>query len=181
MRSSASKRLAKALVEIGREDNAYARYGTELRGVASVFRATPELMKVLLNPMYKLDERKALAAKVASSAGVSGPVARFLDILVASRSIRNIEDITDAYTRFEDELAGRLKATVESPSALDAALVEEIRAKIRAATGKDVDLTHRTRPELIGGLVVRIDNTILDGSLKTQLERMKEKILEGVV
>ena len=181
MKSSASKRFAKALIEVGKEEGAWDRYGKELRTVIAVFRGNPELEKALLNPMYKLEERKALMDSVAASTGLSAHVAKFLDILVETRNIRFIEDIAEAYSRFEDAIAGRIRATVESPAELSQALAEEIRTKLSATTAQEVILTCKYNPELLGGLVLRIDNTILDGSLKTQLELMKEKILEGVV
>jgi F-type H+-transporting ATPase subunit delta len=102
-------------------------------------------------------------------------------ILVETRNIRFLEEVVEAYSRLEDGLAGRLRATVEAPIELDPALVDEIRSKLKGLTGKEVILTYRHNPSLLGGLVLRIDNTILDGSLKTQLELMREKIIEGVV
>jgi len=181
MKSSVAKRFAKALIEIGREEGAYEAYGKELRTMLAVFKGSPELAKVLLNPMHKLEERKALMEKVSSSAGLSRNVSRLMTILVETRNIRFLEEVVEAYSRLEDGLAGRLRATIEAPMELPEALVGEIKAKLAGLTGKDVILTYRHNPSLLGGLVLRIDNTILDGSLKTQLELMKEKIIEGVV
>lgn len=181
MKSSAAKRFAKALVEIGVEEKAYEAYGKELRTVLAVFKGNPDLSKVLLNPMYKLEERKSLIEKVSSSVGLSTYVAKFMTILVETRNIRFLDEVVEAYSRMEDGLSGRLRATIEAPMELPQALVDEIKGKIGALTGKEVILSFRQRPELLGGLVLRIDNTILDGSLKTQLEMMKEKIIEGVV
>ncbi|MEK7679610.1 MAG: F0F1 ATP synthase subunit delta, partial [Deltaproteobacteria bacterium] len=80
-----------------------------------------------------------------------------------------------------DEMSGRLRATVKAPFDLNADALEEIKARLKAATGKEAVLLFEKDESLLGGLVVRIDNTIIDGSLKRQLEFMKEKILEGVV
>ena len=181
MKSSASKRFAKALIEIGREEGAWDRYGKELRSVVAMFRGNPELEKVLLNPMYKLEERKALMETIASSASLSPYVSKFFSILVQTRNIRFLDDISEAYSRFEDELAGRIRASVEAPTELDGAIVDDIRKRLGELTGKELILTCSSNPALLGGLVLKIENTILDGSLKTQLELMKEKILEGVV
>lgn len=181
MKSSASKRFAKALIEIGREENAWDRYGKELRTVVAMFRGNPELEKVLLNPMYKLEERKALMESIASSAGLSAHVSKFFSILVQTRRIGFLDEISEAYSRFEDELSGRIRASVEAPTELGGDVVEEIRKRLGELTGKEVILTCSSNPALLGGLVLKIENTILDGSLKTQLELMKEKILEGVV
>lgn len=181
MKSSAAKRFAKALVEIGVEEKAYEAYGKELRTVLAVFKGNPDLSKVLLNPMYKLEERKSLMEKVSSSVGLSTYVAKFMTILVETRNIRFLDEVVEAYSRMEDGLSGRLRATIEAPMELPAELIEEIKGKIGGLTGKEVILSFKSNPALLGGLVLRIDNTILDGSLKTQLEMMKEKIIEGVV
>lgn len=178
--SAAARRFAKALITIGVEHKATGRYGEELRDAAAVFKATPELYKMLLNPMYKLEERCALMDKVSSSVKASEAVSIFFNILVSTRSIKLLEDIAAAYQKFEDALAGRLRATIEAPFEPSAAFLEEIRGKLKGLTGKEIIVSYRRRPELIGGLVVRMDNTVIDGSLKTQLNLMKEKILEGV-
>lgn len=179
--SSAARRLAKALIEVGVEDKSFARYGEELRTLKDVFRGNPELAKVLLNPMHKLEERKGLMVNVAKSLGLSDSVSRFAGILVETRKAGLMADIADAYAKLEDGLAGRLRATVESPVDLSPELIEEIKRKLSKDTGKDVSLSFHKNPALLGGLVVRLENVILDGSLKTQLGLMKEKILEGVI
>lgn len=179
--SSLARRFAKALLEIGREEKAYENYGKELRTALAVFKGTPDLYKVLLNPMYKLEVRRSVMEKVSESLKMSAHVARFFNILVETRNIRMLEDIVYAYSKLEDALAGRIKATVESPAPLAQGLLDEIKKNLGGSTGKEVLITNRTNPELLGGLVIRIENTILDGSLKTQLAMMQEKILEGVV
>ncbi|OGP13722.1 MAG: ATP synthase F1 subunit delta, partial [Deltaproteobacteria bacterium GWA2_54_12] len=170
MKSSVAKRFAKAIIEIGMEEKAYEAYGKELRSVLAVFKGNPGLVKILLNPMYKLEERKGLINKVSASVGLSPYVTRLMAILVETRNISFLEEVVEAYSRLEDGLAGRLRASVEAPIELEGALVDEIRAKLGSLTGKEVILTYRHNPSLLGGLVLRIDNTILDGSLKTQLE-----------
>lgn len=180
MKTSVARRYAKALIGVGSEDGAYANYGKELRTAVGIFHGAPELYKVLLNPMHKVEERRALLTKVAEGAGFSISVTRLLIILMDTRKIRLLNDIAAAYSRLEDELAGRIRAVVESPTDLTPEALNQIREKIKASTGRDVVTTFHKNPSLIGGLVIKIDNIILDGSLKTQLELMKEKILQGV-
>lgn len=180
-KTGTAKRLAKALLEVGREENAYREFGEELKAMAEVFRKNPELMGVLLNPMYKLEQRLDLVEKVSQGADLKPQVARFLRILVESRSINLIQEIAAAYSDLEDEIAGRIRAQVESPFEVGEDSLQAIKAQLSKATGKEVVLGYKKNPALIGGIVIRMDNTILDGSLKTQLELMKEKILEGVV
>jgi F-type H+-transporting ATPase subunit delta len=182
MRTTAlARRYASALVKIGQEDASYERIGKDLRSLLSVFKGNPELYKVLLNPMYKLEQRRLLTEKISGNLGVSKVVERFMDILVTSRKIGLLEGICLAYFKMEDELAGRLRGTVEAPVELDETLRGAIKRRIEEETKKEVILSFEKNPELIGGVVLRIGNTVVDGSLKAQLERVTEKILEGVV
>lgn len=179
-RTTASKRFAKALIEISIEDNATGQYARELRDMVAVFAGNPDLYKLFLNPMYTLAERNALMDKIASAVPVSKHVGAFLRILVQTRNIRFLEDVLAAYIRLEDERAGRVRATVESPFDLSPEAVEEIKKKLKAAVGKDVMVAVSRNPAIIGGLVIKMDNTVMDFSIRTQLQRMKQKIAEGV-
>lgn len=178
--STVAKRFAKALMEVGIEEKAAAKYGHELSTAVGVFKGSPELYRILLNPMYRIEDRNGLMNKISGALQLSPAVARFLNILVATRHIRLLETVTEAYSKLEDDIAGRIRATVEAPFDLSSQVVDDIRGRLRASTGREVVLSSVKNPALIGGLVIRMDNTIIDGSLKTQLDIMKEKIMEGV-
>ncbi len=181
MKSSSARRFAKALIGVAKEEGKVDAYGKELRSVVAVFKGNDELYKVLLNPMYKIEERRALIGSVSGSLKLDDYVGRFLAILVETRNIRLLEAVAEAYSKLEDESSGRIRAVVEAPTEPDAALLDEIKKKISSAAGKEVLISFKENKALLGGLIVRMENTVLDGSLKTQLELMKEKILEGVV
>jgi F-type H+-transporting ATPase subunit delta len=80
----------------------------------------------------------------------------------------------------EDELAGRLRVTIEAPAELDKKLMDELKKKLEDETKKEVILAFEKKEALIGGLVLKVGNTVLDGSLRAQLDRAKETILKGV-
>lgn len=181
MKISTARRFAKALVSIAKEDGAHAEYGKELRTALAIFTGNPELYKTLLNPIYKVEERLKIMESVSGSLKLSPHVAKFLNVLVETRNIRLLEHVATAYARLEDELSGRLRVVVESAAPLSGSQLDDIKKKLSASTGKDIAISNSSNPALIGGLVIRIDNTILDGSIITQLQLMKEKIREGVV
>jgi F-type H+-transporting ATPase subunit delta len=180
-RTAEAKRLAKALMDVGVEEGEYRKYSGELKKAVEVFGASPELGKALLNPMHKLEERVALMDRVSDALELSPAVASFLGILVSIRKVRLISDVLDAFIKLEDEMEGRTRATVESPHELNQGLLDEIKKKLAESTGREVIVAFRQNPALLGGLVIRMENTVMDGSIKTQLDLMKEKILEGVV
>ncbi|MBI5237666.1 MAG: ATP synthase F1 subunit delta [Deltaproteobacteria bacterium] len=177
--STIAKRFAKALMEAGIEDNARAKYAQELSTAAGVFKGSPELYKILLNRMYRLEERNNLMDKISGGLNLSPAVARFLNILVKTRRIELLEAVIEAFARLEDSFYGRVRAIVETPFDLSQQVMDEIRDGLGRLTGKEVLLKPVKNPSLIGGIVIRMDDTIMDGSLKTQLEMMREKIMEG--
>lgn len=181
MRKAAiARRFAKALLDVAIEEDSAARCQEELESLLEVFRNNPALYKVLHTPMYTADERIGLMDKVSGAVEVSEAVVGFMKVLVQTRNIKILEEIVSAYSRLFDVVAGRLRATVESPWVLGTEVLGELKRKLDAMTGKDVIITGIKNEDLIGGLVIRMENTIIDGSIKTQLELLKEKILEGV-
>ncbi|MFZ3071764.1 MAG: ATP synthase F1 subunit delta [Thermodesulfobacteriota bacterium] len=180
MRKAAiARRYASALMGIGKVDSSYATYGSELANLIVVFVAEPALYKILLNPMHKLETRLELLGKVCEAAGVTETVKRFMEILVEKRSVRLLPDIDAAYSKMQDELSGRLRVEVQAPAVLTDAILDSIKAKLASETKKEVVVSFVVKPELIGGMVVKIGNRILDGSVKTQLDKAKEKLMEG--
>ena len=177
MKKTAAKRYAKTLIKLRQEENRYKEIGMELRDISTVFAANPELKRFALNPIYKLEDRHGLIKKVGDVLEISDTVKRFLAILTKTGGIGIIEEISAAYSILEDELLGRIKVKVESATELDNSHIREINKKLRQLTSKEIILTVEKNPALIGGLVFRIGNTILDGSIKTQLGRVKEKII----
>ncbi len=179
--SAISRRYAKALIDIGKEEGAVEKFGAELRDWLKVTEESPELAKVLLNPMFKLEERMALAGSVSDKLSSSPQVKRFIGILVEKGKIGFLDDISSAYLKFEDDLLGRLRATVVSPGAADEAFLASVKEKLGTETGKEIIISNEVDPGLIGGFVIRLENTVFDGSLKVQLELMREKMLGGAV
>ena len=180
-KGAAARRYALALIDIGKTTKAFEQYGKELSAIAFAFKEAPALYKALLNPMYKIEERRSLATEVAVKSGAGEVIQKFMAVLVDTRGVKLIEDIAVAYSRMEDEIAGRVRATVESPVELDNASLESIKQKLKNETKKDVVLSFKKNTELLGGLVIKVGNKTLDGSLKSQLTKFKEKLLEGAL
>lgn len=175
-KTTIAKRYAKALIETGQETGTSKEIARELRDVFVIFSSNPEAMVFLLNPMYKLEDRKGLVEKICDSLKISDIIKRFLILLVQGRKVSIFQDICNEYYRMEDEIAGRIRAKVESSVDLTDNLKTNIKDKLQRLTSKEVILTTDRNPNLIGGLVIRVGNMIFDGSVKTQLERVKNRL-----
>lgn len=175
--SAIAKKLAAALMDVGKSEGTAGSFGKDLVNLIDVFRAASEIYGVLLNPMLGLPERLGLMQEVSRAAEVNPVTEKFMNYLVESRHIRLLEDIERAYARLDDELSGRLRAVIEAPDELGEGLLSEIKTRLTEITGKDVVLDFTSDPSLIGGLVIKMENTVIDGSIRTQLELLRTKMI----
>ena len=110
---------------------------------------------------------------------LSKTMSSFLLLLFEKGRIGFIGSINDFYQMLADELKGVARASLVSASQLTSEAIEKIRSALSKKTGKDVILQVKHDPALIGGIVTRIGDLILDGSIKTQLLNMRESLRRG--
>ena len=174
-----AKRYARALLELGREDGNYEQYGKELGEVASLFDQAPELESVLANPAFAFEGRRNLLGALLAKANLSPIVNNFFRLLMDRGRISAVKDIHTVYQRLIDEVKGLIRAEVLSAAALGQPEIERLTATLKKVAGREVKLEVKEDPSLIGGVVARIGDLVLDGSVKTQLASLKESLRRG--
>jgi F-type H+-transporting ATPase subunit delta len=174
-----ARRYAKALLIIGKEDGQAETYREELDGFESLITREAELERAICNPLYSASDRKKVLQTVIAKVGVSKVMASFLLLLFDKGRFGSLSDINDFYQKMADELKGVLRASLVSAAELPSETVEKIRATLSTRTGKDIILEVDQDPGLIGGIVSRIGDLVLDGSIKTQLLNMRESLKRG--
>ncbi len=174
-----ARRYAKALLIVGKEDGQAETYGDELDGFAKLMAKEKELEQAITNPLYGASGRKKVLETVVDKVGVSKIVASFLLLLFDKGRFDFLSVINDFYQKLADELKGVLRASLVSASELPSETVEKIRTTLSKRTGKDIILQVEQDPSLIGGIVSRIGDLVLDGSIKSQLLNMRESLKRG--
>lgn len=180
-KSEAAKRYAKALIIIATEANKIEAYSKELGSVVELFESNADLKKVFSSPVVKAGEKQALMEEIAKKSSLSDDVSKFLSLVAAKQRAGELEYIFEEYAKIEDGLSGKLRVTLEAPFTPGDDLKKSLTEQLAKETGKEIILTVEENKELIGGIKVRIGNTIIDASVTTQLNRMKDKILEGAL
>jgi F-type H+-transporting ATPase subunit delta len=104
---------------------------------------------------------------------------KFLSLLLERDRLMELAGIVSCYRRLLNEAKGRVEARVVSSSTLETAVVEQLRERLRGLAGKDVLLQQETDPSLLGGLLVELEGKVYDGSIRSQLEKMKQRIARG--
>ncbi len=174
-----SRRYAKALMLIGKEDGMADQYREELGSVAALFTKDNDLGQALCNPLFDRRDRKRLLESILDKLNPSQVMRSFLVLLFDKGRIGFISSINDFYQKLSDELKGIARAQVVSATALSQDALEKIRMSLTTRTGKDVILDVRQDASLIGGIITQIGDLVLDGSVKTQLVNMRESFKKG--
>jgi F-type H+-transporting ATPase subunit delta len=174
--SSVARRYARALLALGVEDGRFEAYATQLEQVREVFAGSSDLRELWQNPAHPRERRLAALETIVARLEVSPLVANLLRLLVERRRIAEIEAVALAYRAFVDERVGRVRAVVTSAAGLNPDQTERLGAALAAMTQKQIVLETRVDPALIGGVVAQVGSTLLDGSLRTQLGTLREKL-----
>jgi F-type H+-transporting ATPase subunit delta len=177
-RDSAPRRYADAAFEIATRDKSIETWRKELDAAAETL-SDGDLGRVLANPALPLDQRVAAAEKV--FAKLSGPVRNLVLLLVRRHRIEQLPRVAAEFRRLDDKRNGLTHATATSALPLEADEVKAISARLEELTGGKVALETAVDPSLLGGLVVRVGDRLIDGSVRGRLERLRNQLASGAL
>ncbi|HEX2660270.1 MAG TPA: ATP synthase F1 subunit delta [Polyangia bacterium] len=174
---SVARRYAKALFEIGVAEGNFEKLGQELADLAKAYGESAELRLVLENPVIKPSEKQAILNAVLPRVAPSPSVQRFARLLLERGRIGILRATARFYSNLADERAGQVRATVTSAAPLSPGELDRVRKALEARTGRKVLIQTAVDPSLIGGVVARVGDLVLDGSVRTQLDEMRQRLL----
>ncbi|MCA1829243.1 MAG: ATP synthase F1 subunit delta [Myxococcales bacterium] len=179
--ASAARRYARALFALGLEAGRHEEYGDEVESVLAALDQSREAGALLRNPGYTLQQRHNAVDALASALKLSPVVVNFLRLMVDRQRVSDLAQVARAYRAMVDEKVGRMRATVTSAAPLTDRETKNLREAIAGLTGRTIVLDSKTDPALIGGVVTQVGPRSFDGSLRTQLERMREQLKRAPV
>ncbi len=174
-----ARRYAKALMLIGKADGQAETYREELNRVAVMVSQNSNLEQAISNPVYDAAGRKNVLRSVIEQLKMSEVMTSFLLLVFDKGRIGFLESINEFYQKLADDVKGVARASLVSATELSSETIEKIRSTLSQKTGKDIKLEVEQDPSLIGGIVTRIGDLVLDGSIRTQLLNMKESLKRG--
>lgn len=175
-RSAVARNYGATLYELARREGAVELYGELIEEVGALYRSEPDVRRFLETPGIALEQKKEAIRR---SLGQRAPevFVRFVLVVLEKRRHRALPEIAAAYGALVDEAAGRVHATITLPSAADEALREEIVAGLRGVLDREVVAHFREDPRILGGVVVRMGDRLMDGSLRRRLEDLRTEML----
>ncbi len=172
-----AKRYARALLEVAVAAKAVQRVEEEILAVGREYREQPGMAALFENPVITRAEKKQ-ALRALFEGKVSKEVLEFLDLLVDRRRCDLIPAIEELFDDLADEYEGVVRATVTSAQPLGDAEAKRLHDKLAALMGgKDVDMRLETDPSLLGGMQIRVRDTVFDASVSGKLKRLHEGLL----
>ncbi len=180
MRSSAAaKRYARALFSLAQENDSVESTRGELADMARLLASSPDLHKRLFQPLHPVDERRRVLMSLCERGGGSQTIKNFLAYLIERRRLIEFAAIREEFERLTDAAAGRVRAEVLSASPLRDEQRARLAETLNRKTGKQVELTVRVDPSLLGGAIATVDGLVFDGSLRTQLSQLRGNLMQG--
>jgi len=170
-----ARRYGRALLNVAERQgpNAALTLRDELRTFAGSVAGHPELRRAVLHPGLGTEAKARLLAAVADRAGASTLVRRLLDLLAVRDRVALLEDVVEAYAGLANAALGIVSA--EAVSAV--ALPDPQRRALAAALGDAVELRTRVAPHLLGGLLVRVGAKTYDGTVRTRLDTLRQRLV----
>ena len=147
-----------------------------LRQIATLYSESVELRRVLENPAVPADQKRKLLDAIVQRNGIDKPVRNLVAVLIDHRRLPFLARIVEQLKKELDARLGFTEAQVSSARELGDAEKRTLETQIEKTTRKKVRASYGLDPSLLGGAVVRIGSTIYDGSVRGQLERIKEAI-----
>jgi len=171
---SVSRRYAKALFELAREEGGIDEIGTALAQLAEAVGSIDEAQ--LAPGVLSHEVRQRIGAALTEKVGVHSTIGKFVRLVAERDRLVILPQVHRWYRRLQDQAAGRVRLRVTSAAGLGDAVVEEIAAAFEKQTNRHVIAETQLDADLIGGVVAEIEGRVYDGSVRTRLQMLSVRM-----
>jgi F-type H+-transporting ATPase subunit delta len=166
-------RYATALFELAQEADTVDQVGTDLANFQVLMDESDDLKRLVRSPVFSAEDQISALDALAARADIRSLALNFIKLAAQNRRLFVLSDMIKAYRTLVAQSKGEISAEVTSADALSPQHLADLKAAIRASVGRDVQLSTRVDPAILGGLVVKVGSRMVDNSLKTKLQNLK--------
>lgn len=174
-----ARRYATALADIVTKTGETNFVKTELKTWENMIGANNDLQTAFGNPVISYVDKEKVLESLISKTQPTKTTANFLRVLLKNNRLTEIGEINEKFTSVLEERSGAVLAQITSARSLSETEKAELQMNLSKLTGKNVSLNFEIDETLIGGVVTRIGSTVYDGSVKTQLEELKQQLISA--
>jgi F-type H+-transporting ATPase subunit delta len=168
---------ARSLFEVAREQDKLDVVREQLGAFADALSETRELQVFLFSPYFSTQEKKDGLERAVT--GADPVVMNFLELLIEKHRTPAIFRIRARYDALWEEENRLLPVQITSAVQLDEAIVKQLGDRISEQTGRKVELSSSVEPDILGGIVVRVGNSVLDASVRNRLEQLRKQVVKA--
>ena len=172
-----AKRYARALVELSEEKKTVDKTKADLAAFVGAVDALPAMQKLFASPVFTPENKKAVIKDLAGKLGMQPTTQRFVEHLAETGRIRYVKDVNEAFQEILAERQNRAAVRLTTAVAINNGDLADIKQKLEGLTGKQVDIDSQVDTTLIGGAKAQIGSTIYDGTIKNQLNKMRNQLM----
>ena len=176
--SGVAERYSTALFELGLEANVLDNILDELNRFHEAMDAVDDLARLVKSPVFTADEQLRAISAILQQMQIEGLTANFIKLLAKNRRLYALPDMIKAFRALVAKHRGQTSAEVISATKLEEGQVRALQSALKAALHKDVQIEQRVDPALLGGLIVKVGSRMIDNSLRTKLNSLKQVMKE---
>lgn len=171
--SQAISRYASTLFELASSDKKLAAVEKDAKAILAAFDASGDLLAALKSPLYANTDKVAVMTQIGKKLKTSPLVMNFVSVVTDNGRAGELPSMFKAFLDLAANARGAVKAQVSTASELSASQIEELKQSLSRAFKAEVEVETNVKPDLIGGLVVKVGSRLFDDSIKTKLDSLK--------
>lgn len=176
---SSARRYAKTLIEIAQETGQMEKFSGDISALKQIIESVPEFLPFIISPTIDLDVRKETTKEILKKHNINDLIINLVLLVIDSGKGKLLSHICKLYQELEDFYLGRVRALVKVPMPISNEELDVIRKKLEEKLNKKVIVSTDIDSSLIGGIWVKVGDLIYDGTVRRQLEILKENLIKG--
>ena len=175
LRGAAARRYAQAVFDIAKETNSLDKWLADLQTVSGIF-GSQMAITALEDPSFKAEDQRKIVTHLLANQNVSPTAVNLLYMLVDRQRLALLPGIVESFQALYNRSKGIVVADVTSAIPLDEAQQKRVMAELTKITGKSIQLRVHHDPKILGGLITRIGDELIDASVATRLATLSERL-----
>ncbi|MEM7008842.1 MAG: ATP synthase F1 subunit delta [Thermodesulfobacteriota bacterium] len=165
--------LSEALIESAKQENKLDKITSDMEDFYDVLSGNPELKNVLWSSTFELSEREQVTKDIATNRGYDNLTANFLGLVLELDKFKSLLNSEQTFIQKLRKASGKIMAEITMATNPTPEDLSKIKSKLTQVMGQEVEVTSKVDPQIIGGIIAKVEDKVFDGSIKTQLERIR--------